>query len=289
MAAADPDLPLRQAAVARARQLIRDYDDVVPLDRLREGFTFEGERVSFGSSQRGIHRAPAARRDRWSDAPDGPPGVPRRGDRTPGERRTGQTGRGWKPGSSGSRAPRRERYAATESARARRSWSGTQERQGDDGDAVLAPVCRRAGGDDDLVEHAVTELLLQPGQVLGIVAGDAARELDFDGDDAAVGALDDEVDLLASARGTEMPDLRLAMRSVDGATSVAPAPPLPARMTRYLERFDDDWPASSSTKSSPSRARGGYRGMRSRGVTSALQFRSVAARAGQSAQPIAGS
>jgi hypothetical protein len=54
--AADPDLPLRQAAVARARQLAEAYDDLVPLPRLREGFVFDGQRVSFGSFQRGIHR-----------------------------------------------------------------------------------------------------------------------------------------------------------------------------------------------------------------------------------------
>jgi hypothetical protein len=36
MAAADPDLPLRQAAVARARRLAQDYDDLIPLARLRE-------------------------------------------------------------------------------------------------------------------------------------------------------------------------------------------------------------------------------------------------------------
>jgi putative restriction endonuclease len=57
MALADPDLPLRQAAVEAARWLARDYDDLVPRERLREGFWFEGERISFGSFQRGIHRA----------------------------------------------------------------------------------------------------------------------------------------------------------------------------------------------------------------------------------------
>jgi putative restriction endonuclease len=57
MARADPDLPLRQAAVEAARRLARDYDDLVPLERLREGFWFEGQRISFGSFQRGIHRA----------------------------------------------------------------------------------------------------------------------------------------------------------------------------------------------------------------------------------------
>jgi hypothetical protein len=53
----DPDLALRQAAVGRARELAQTYDDLVPLPRLREGFRFGGERVSFGSFQRGIHRS----------------------------------------------------------------------------------------------------------------------------------------------------------------------------------------------------------------------------------------
>src|SRR5215218_575598 len=57
MAAVDPDLPLRQAAVSAARRLGQDYDDLVPLARLRDGFNFDGARVSFGSFQRGIHRA----------------------------------------------------------------------------------------------------------------------------------------------------------------------------------------------------------------------------------------
>jgi putative restriction endonuclease len=57
VAADDPDLALRQAAVARARALTQEYDDLVPRSRLGEGFVFEGERVSFGSFQRGIHRA----------------------------------------------------------------------------------------------------------------------------------------------------------------------------------------------------------------------------------------
>jgi hypothetical protein len=32
------------------------YDELVPLPRLREGFIFDGARVSYGSFQRGIHR-----------------------------------------------------------------------------------------------------------------------------------------------------------------------------------------------------------------------------------------
>ena len=57
----DPDLTLRQAAVARARELAQIYDDLVPLDRLREGFEHDGRRVSFGSFYKGIHRSTAQR------------------------------------------------------------------------------------------------------------------------------------------------------------------------------------------------------------------------------------
>jgi putative restriction endonuclease len=57
VAVLDPDIALRQAAVARARDLTQAYDDLVPIERLREGFAFDGQRVSFGSFQKGIHRA----------------------------------------------------------------------------------------------------------------------------------------------------------------------------------------------------------------------------------------
>jgi len=58
----DPDLTLRQAAVGRARELAQRYDDLVPLDRLREGFAHDGRRVSFGSFTRAFtaQRGPAA-------------------------------------------------------------------------------------------------------------------------------------------------------------------------------------------------------------------------------------
>jgi putative restriction endonuclease len=54
--ALDPDHELRLAAHQRARYLGQRYDDLVPVTVLREGFTFRGERISFGSFQRGIHR-----------------------------------------------------------------------------------------------------------------------------------------------------------------------------------------------------------------------------------------
>lgn len=56
MSEPDPDLALRQAAITRAIDLREAYDDLVPRAVLLEGFTFRGQRVSFGSFQRGIHR-----------------------------------------------------------------------------------------------------------------------------------------------------------------------------------------------------------------------------------------
>lgn len=53
----DPDLPLRQSALARARELQIAFQDIVPLAPLREGFHHEGRRISFGSFMKGIHRA----------------------------------------------------------------------------------------------------------------------------------------------------------------------------------------------------------------------------------------
>jgi putative restriction endonuclease len=61
VATADADLALRQVAVARARELAQAYDDLVPIDRLREGFQYGGQRISFGSFQKGIHRSRAQR------------------------------------------------------------------------------------------------------------------------------------------------------------------------------------------------------------------------------------
>lgn len=52
----DPDHDLRVVAHQRARELWQRYDGLVPVSALREGFTFNGDRVSFGSFQRGIHR-----------------------------------------------------------------------------------------------------------------------------------------------------------------------------------------------------------------------------------------
>lgn len=52
----DPDHELRAVAHKRARELGHRYSDLVPVDVLREGFDFNGARISFGSFYKGIHR-----------------------------------------------------------------------------------------------------------------------------------------------------------------------------------------------------------------------------------------
>jgi hypothetical protein len=64
VAPADPDLALRQAAVTRARELAHAYDNLVPIDRLRDGFEYGAQRISFGSFQKGIARSAAPPRSR---------------------------------------------------------------------------------------------------------------------------------------------------------------------------------------------------------------------------------
>jgi putative restriction endonuclease len=51
------DLDLRRAALGRVRELQRRYDDLVPLDALRQGFSFRDRRISLGSFYSGIFRA----------------------------------------------------------------------------------------------------------------------------------------------------------------------------------------------------------------------------------------
>lgn len=53
----DPDHALRQSAIAKARELQRLFEDIVPLPVLGEGFMHDERRISFGSFKKGIHRA----------------------------------------------------------------------------------------------------------------------------------------------------------------------------------------------------------------------------------------
>lgn len=50
------DLELRQTAFDHVRALSRRYDDIIPVDELRKGFAFRGQRVSLGSFYSGIFR-----------------------------------------------------------------------------------------------------------------------------------------------------------------------------------------------------------------------------------------
>jgi putative restriction endonuclease len=50
------DMDLRRAAMDHVRSLSRVFDDIVPVAVLREGFAFEGERVSLGTFFSGIYR-----------------------------------------------------------------------------------------------------------------------------------------------------------------------------------------------------------------------------------------
>jgi putative restriction endonuclease len=50
------DLELRQGAVEAVRRLSERYDDIIPVQVLRNGFSFRGERISFGSFYSGIYR-----------------------------------------------------------------------------------------------------------------------------------------------------------------------------------------------------------------------------------------
>lgn len=53
----DPDYALRESALMHSRELAHLYGDIVPMSKLREGFIHDGRRISFGSFQKGIHRA----------------------------------------------------------------------------------------------------------------------------------------------------------------------------------------------------------------------------------------
>lgn len=53
---ADSDYELRLVAIGRVNDLSRDFGGLIPVQALREGFTFAGERVSFGSFYSGIFR-----------------------------------------------------------------------------------------------------------------------------------------------------------------------------------------------------------------------------------------
>jgi putative restriction endonuclease len=52
----DLNYELRLIAIGRVNELSRDYGDLIPVDALREGFMFRGERVAFSTFYSGIFR-----------------------------------------------------------------------------------------------------------------------------------------------------------------------------------------------------------------------------------------
>ena len=52
----------------------------------------------------------------------------------------------------------------------RTTASGSEERERYHSYAVLAPVCLRAGVQNDLLDHLVAELALEPGQVPAVIS-----------------------------------------------------------------------------------------------------------------------
>ena len=87
------------------------------------------------------------------------------------------------------------------------SWS--EQGGGDDADAVGATVRVASGGDHDGVEQAIADLVAQPGEVTYVVVAHGVRQFHFEGDDAMVIALDDQVDLVFAAVGAQVSALTL--------------------------------------------------------------------------------
>ena len=77
-----------------------------------------------------------------------------------------------------------------------------------DGDAVGSSVGGRSGVDDDLVEEIVSAAFGQPAQMIDVVIVDSPSEFDLDGDDSAVVAFDDSIDLAASPANPQVVDHR---------------------------------------------------------------------------------
>ena len=83
----------------------------------------------------------------------------------------------------------------------RTSESGAEQCGRDHGNPVLTAVCLRIGMDDERVDQVVADVLPQPQQVLLVILLHGTTQLHFDGNQALVGPLDDQVDLLPTPFG----------------------------------------------------------------------------------------
>ncbi len=93
--------------------------------------------------------------------------------------------------------------------------SRAEQRRRHHTDAVFPPIRLDTGGHDEGVEQIPSHLPLEPEQMLDIVVLDGTTQLDFDGDDPAVGTLHDQVDLMPTATGPEMSQTRFGCLCVD--------------------------------------------------------------------------
>jgi len=104
------DRLLRLAAFDRVRELSRRYTDLVPLDILKEGFAFDGRRISFGSFYSGIFRpkelhGPSALALVTAPAKAGKPAPQYGASAMPSSWMTSSRRSAWTPGSSNGTSP----------------------------------------------------------------------------------------------------------------------------------------------------------------------------------------
>jgi hypothetical protein len=84
--------------------------------------------------------------------------------------------------------------------------SGGEEPEGHYADSVRSSVGLRAGVDDQGVEEVCAHLTCEPVQVSGVPVVDGARELDLYGNDLAVVADEDQVDLVVAVASAQVSD-----------------------------------------------------------------------------------
>lgn len=78
---------------------------------------------------------------------------------------------------------------------------GAEQRERDYRDAVPAPICVLSRVENDGIDEITAHLVPQPREVLDIGIVDPVGELHLYGEDAAVGSLHDEVDLVVAVTG----------------------------------------------------------------------------------------
>lgn len=86
---------------------------------------------------------------------------------------------------------------------------------GNDADAVATAVGLGASGDHSCVEEVVAELTGEPVQVTHVTVVEGVGQFHFEGYNAAVGAFDDQINLVLAGVGAEVPDSGFGGLGVD--------------------------------------------------------------------------